>query len=107
MAKKKSSSSSSSERAGWLAFSRILAFVALLLSIVIFITLAIFQWVDNKSWLGIGWLSLVKDLALIGAILIPAWYFVKPKAKAWHIIYWICVVIIIVFAVLGNQLGFF
>lgn len=103
---KKSSSNSSSERAGWLALSRIFAFVALVLSIVIFLTLAILQWC-NSTWGGIGWLSLIKDLALILAILMPAWYFVKPKKKVWHIIYWICVVIIVVFAVLGNQLGLF
>ena len=103
MAKKKSSSSSksNSDRSDWLAFSRVLAFIALVLAIVVLIVTAILMW-TNSSWGSVGILYLIKDLALIGAILIPAWYFVKPKTKVWRIIYIICVVIVIVFAVLGN-----
>lgn len=99
MAKK---SGSSSTRSDLLSFSRVLAFIVLVLAVVILIVLSILRLTDNKSWGGIGILSLIKDLALIGAIAIPAFYFVKPKKQAWRIIYWICLVIIIVAAVFGN-----
>lgn len=98
MAKK---SGSGSTRSDLLAFSRVLAFCALVLTIVLLIVLAILNG-TKSTWSGVGILTLIKDLSLIGAIAIPAYYFVKPKKQVWRIIYWICIVIVIVAAVLGN-----
>ena len=98
MAKK----SSSSSRDFW-SWTKILAFIALVLSIAIFITVTILQAVDaSAGWPGIGVLTLIKDLAFIGAIAFPAHAFVKPLHKAWRIIYWVCMAIVIIGAVLGN-----
>ena len=104
MATKKSSSSSnnsSSSKRDLVWLSRFLAFGALLLAIVVLIIAAISN-LTKDGWAFVGYLQLIKDIALIGAIALPAYWFVKGKKQAWRIIYWICLVIVLVAAILGT-----
>ena len=46
------------------------------------------------------------NLALIVAVAIPAWQFVKYRKKAWKVVYWIALVGFALGAVLGLLSGF-
>ena len=103
MAKKKSSGSNNNNSRNldltWL--SKFLAFFALVLAIAVFTTVTIANAVDQSAVFP-PYIMLIKDLCLIGAILLPAYWFTKGKHKAWKIIYWVCFAIVIIGAVLGN-----
>ncbi len=45
------------------------------------------------------------NIALIVAIAIPAWHFVRGKNKSWRILYWICLVVFALGVVLGMLGG--
>lgn len=51
-------------------------------------------------------LSFVGEVALVVAIAVPAYQFVKYKSKGWRIFYWIAFVIFIVAVVLGHTVQF-
>jgi hypothetical protein len=78
--------------------ARICAFVALMLSAILWVILAI-PGIDGNVK---GTLSFVKDIALLIAIAIPAYKFAKSLGKTWVIVYWVVMVVAIVFLVLGG-----
>lgn len=49
-------------------------------------------------------LAFLGDIALLIAIALPAYQFVKYKSKGWRIFYWIAFAIFIVAVILGNTL---
>ena len=49
-------------------------------------------------------LSFLGDIALLIAIALPAYQFVKYKTKGWKIFYWIAFAIFVVAVVFGNTL---
>jgi|GEM_PF-6800677 len=102
MAKKKSGSSnnSGSSRHELMEIVKILAFVALFLTVAIMVTKSIYHWA-GWNWAFLGVLDLIAYLCLIFVVAVPAWWFVKGKYKAWKIVYWVCLAILIVFVVFG------
>lgn len=87
-----------SKRMDILVIGSLLAFIALLLAIVIFIIAAI---LPNLG--ALPYLILIKDLALIGAVAVPAYAFVNNKGKVWKITYWLCIVVVVIAAIFGNM----
>lgn len=81
-----------------LSIGSILAFVALLTAITVFIIAAIVPKLG-----ALPYLMLIKDLGLIGAVAIPAYAFVSSKSKVFKIIYWVCVAVVAVAAIFGNM----
>lgn len=89
---------SDSKRMDILFIGSILAFIALLLAIVILIIAAIFP--DIAA---LPYLTLIKDLALIGAVAFPAYAFISNKGKLLKIAYWVCILIVVIAAIFGNM----
>lgn len=49
-------------------------------------------------------LSFLGDIALLIAIAVPAYQFVKYKSKGWRVFYWIAFAIFVVAVIFGNTL---
>lgn len=81
-----------------LIIGSVLAFAALLTAIIVFIIAAIVPKLG-----ALPYLMLIKDLALIGAVAMPAYAFVSNKSKVFKIIYWACVAVVVVAAIFGNM----
>ena len=77
-----------------------LAFVAMCLAIVLLLIAAIIGPGQQIS----GILNLIKDLALLGALAVPAYYFTKGKPKWVKIVYFIVLACFVVAAIFGNSI---
>ncbi len=80
-----------------MALAGALAYVAMVLAIALLVVSAIVPSIA-------GVLGLVKDLALLIAVAIPAYYFTRGKAQWVKICYFIALVCFIVAALFGNHL---
>ena len=89
--------SNKSSKGDMMKVASCLAFVAMTLAIALLVVSAIIPDIANI-------LNLIKDLALLVAVAIPAYYFTRGKAKWVKIVYWIVLVCFIVAAVFGNHL---
>ena len=81
-----------------LLIGSILAFMALLTAIMVFIVAAL-----APDLVALPYLMLIKDLALIGVVAVPAYAFVSNKRRVWRIVYWVCIAIVVVAAIFGNM----
>ncbi len=50
--------------------------------------------------------TLLGNIALLVAIAVPAWQFVKYKTKGWRVFYWISLVLFIIGVVFGVAITF-
>ena len=81
--------------------TRFLAFIALLLSIVI-LTLEMFTKAFGWKWGFIGTLSMIKEISLLIVVCLAAYPFACSLGKTWRLVYWFCVVIVVVMFILGR-----
>lgn len=93
------SNSNKSTKSDLMKIASCLAFIAMVLAIVILLVNAI---IGSGQVANV--LALIKDLALLAALAIPAFYFTKGKPKWVKIVYWIVLVCFIVGAIFGNHL---
>lgn len=94
-----SNNSNKSTKGDLMKIASCLAFIAMVLAIVILLVNAIIGPCQVANVL-----NLIKDLALLAALAIPAFYFTKGKPKWVKIVYWIVLVCFIVGAIFGNHL---
>ena len=50
--------------------------------------------------------TLLGNIALLVALIIPAWQFVKYKSKGWKVFFWIALVLFVVSVVFGVAIQF-
>ena len=76
-------------------FVRACAFWGILIAAVVFVIGGILQWVGGISAAIIGILDLVAKIALLIAVAIPAYDWIKYKKVGWKVVYWIALVVYI------------
>jgi hypothetical protein len=79
-----------------LDLTKLFAFCAMILAAIIWILLVL-----NINWGILHILHFIKDAALLIAIALPAHDFAKKLGKAWEIIYFIILILLIVSLILG------
>ncbi len=86
-----------SNRSTNMALAGALAYIAMVLAIALLVVSAIVPSIA-------GILGLIKDIALLVAVAIPAYYFTRGKAKWVKVCYFIALICFIVAALFGNHL---
>ena len=99
MANNNNNKKSSSTRSDMMRLAGFLAFVAMVLAIVLLLVAAI---IGPGQISGV--LNLIKDLALLVALAVPAFYFTKGKPKWVKIVYYIVLACFVVAAIFGNNI---
>lgn len=81
---------------------RLLAFIGIFLSALLFVVGAILNWCGLGNITSI--LNLIAQLSLLVAVAFPAWEYVKYRRKVWKVVYWVALAIYVfgvVFGVIG------
>lgn len=81
-------------------FVRACAFWGILVSAILFVVSAVLRFVDVKEDI-FAIVDLLAKLALLAAVAIPAYDWVKYKKTGWRVIYWIALVIYVFGVVFG------
>lgn len=81
-------------------FVRACAFWGILIAAVVFVVGGILRWVGIGENI-IGILDLVAKVALLIAVAIPAYDWVKYKKVGWQVVYWIALIVYIFGVVFG------
>ena len=82
-------------------FVRACAFWGIVIAAVVFVIGGILQWVGGISAAIIGILDLVAKIALLIAVAIPAYDWIKYKKVGWKITFWIVLAIYVFGVVFG------
>ena len=81
-------------------FVRACAFWGILIAATVFVVGGIFRWVGINDAV-IGVLDLVAKIALLVAVAIPAYDWVKYKKVGWQVVFWIVLAVYVFGVVFG------